>query len=89
MIMFILIFIGKKVTKNVTTSEFLQETFKRKTSLKEKELELKNIELDLQQRKWAVEEEEWKKRLEMEAEKIKLESEERRAMIDLLKKLAK
>ena len=34
MIMFILIFIGKKVTKNVTMSEFLQEKFKRKTSIK-------------------------------------------------------
>ena len=46
------------------------------------------MELELQQSKWALEEER-KKRLELEAEKMRLESEERRVLIDLLKKLSK
>ena len=46
------------------------------------------MELELQQRKLALEEER-KKRLELEAEKMRLESEERRVLINLLKKLSK
>ena len=81
--------LGKQVKKRVTTAELLQEKFRKKAAIKEKELELRKLELELQQRKWALEEEERKKRMELDAERMKLEAEERRAIIELLKKHAK
>ena len=72
----------------MTTAELLEEKLKSKAALKEKELEMKKMELELQQRKWALEEEERKKRLEMDTEKMRPEAEERRAIIELLKKLS-
>ena len=76
--------LGKEI---LSTAELLHEKFKSKANMKEKELEVKKMELELQQKKWRLEEEERKKRLELDTEEMRLEAEERRAMIELLKKL--
>ena len=80
---------GKQVKKRVTTAELLQENFRRKAVIKEKELELRKMELDLQERKWILEEEERRKRLELDTERMRIEAEERRAILELLKNRSK
>ena len=66
-------------SSKLSAMEILQQKFEKKAELKERELELRKKELELQERKLISEEEERKKRVDLELE-------ERRAMMQLLKK---
>jgi len=68
-----------KRASKLSATEILDQRFTKKTELKEKELELRRMELELQKRKMEGEEEERKQRLQLELE-------ERRALLELLKK---
>lgn len=78
-----LIILGKyfkrQRTSKLSALEVLEKKFEKKAELKEKELDLWKKELELQERKLISEEEERKKRVELELE-------ERRTMMELLKK---
>lgn len=69
----------QKRASKLSVIELMESKFVKKADLKEKELELRRLELELQQKKFEAEEEERKRR-------FNLEIEERRAIIELLKK---
>ena len=78
-----LVYVGESSTpkrgSKPSAAEILEQRFTKKAELKEKELELRRMELELQKRKMDGEEEERKQRLQLELE-------ERRALLELLKK---
>ena len=78
----------RRRASKLSVMEMLEQKMQRKSELKERELEIRRMELDLQKRKMDREEEE-QKRLEEERQKrMELEFKERRAMLELIKKLA-
>lgn len=76
----------RKRASKLSAIAMLENKFAKKAELKEKELELWRIELELQKRKMDREE----RKMDMEEEErklwVQLELEERRAMLELLKK---
>ena len=71
---------GKRRLSHSATADLFREKFERKAELKEKEMVIRRMELEVQRRRLDIEEEERKLRLQLDAE-------ERRALIELLKKI--
>ena len=75
----------RRRASKLSVMEMLEQKMQRKSELKEREMEIRRMELDLQKRKMDREEEE-QKRLDERQKRMELEFEERRAMLELIKK---
>ena len=76
---------SRKLTK-LSAIEMLEKKFQQKAELKEKELELKRFELELKKKKLEIEEAKQKEEEEERKLRLKMELEERKMMMDFIKK---
>lgn len=76
---------ARRLTK-FSAIEMLNKRFCKKAELKERELELKKMELELQARKLDAEEAKMKRDEEERKLRLNMELEERKAMLEFLKK---